>query len=352
MAKPKAGGSRTQNVLSRLQAGMAAGFVPESDAEHRVDEPGVIWVEIDHITASPYQHEEFIAEEASAELVQSIQKDGFYTALDVNEVGGQPGFYFLISGGHQRLKAAATAGLKKLPVFVKPALSSIELAFRTARENAVQVNRSPVNMGMLLLQIQKEFDLTQEEIATQLGKSRNYVNMCMIAARSEPDLQEMLFLKPDSMRALTYLKRLSRREDRIPIRDKFLAGELTTDGVLAAVENVLHPSPALVEHLKDAGEMLPESDDHTPILALVAAETRSGSGAPVADQQVKEGSHSHQVRLNSSLLEAEGKLKAVLSRFDNYCRTRGQQQLSEAEQTLLIHLMEKSQQLLDRRESE
>jgi ParB family chromosome partitioning protein len=220
------------------------GYVEEEEEIHKADEPGVIWVEIEKIHDNPYQHAENLDTDDYQALVASIKADGFQGALNVSPLPTQEGHYFLNGGGHQRRNAAREAGLTKLPVFVSGAPTDRQvLAFRVARENTTRVNTSIINLGYLYQQMIDEFGLTQEEIAQRINKDRNHVKFALTAARSPADIQEMLRKKPESLRAMIYFRRLEREEDRKPIMDRFLAGELSTEGVRQAVEAVLTPRP-------------------------------------------------------------------------------------------------------------
>ncbi len=361
------GSKRVANVLANLKtSGMVPGYAPESvGAEaHKADEPGVIWVEVDRILDSPYQHEEQLDPEDFQALVESIKSEGFLAALNVNAHAERAGYYFLTAGGHQRRNAAKAAGIPKLPVFVEPRLDPIRLAFRAAKENAVQVNRSPVNQGFLFLQMQEEFGLTQEEIAEELHQGRNYVKFCIMAARSAPDIQGMLLKKPDSLRAMTYLRRLDSPEKRATIIEQFLAGEITTDGVQAAVENALQDQaqttplsaaggapnevslPASQAQTSPTGLEKPTLSATPPHLSLPmkppSAEHPRQVGEPVA------ASHPMPTTVTDDYqaMEREGKLKAIISRMETYRNLRGETTLSARERDYLEQLTAMCQMLL------
>jgi ParB/RepB/Spo0J family partition protein len=235
-------GKPAVDPLKNIATSGFIGYVEEEEEIHQADEPGVIWVEIEKIHDNPYQHAEEINTDDYQALVASIKADGFQGALNVSPLPGQTGHYFLNGGGHQRRNAAREAGLTKLPIFVSDAPTDRQvLAFRAARENTTRVNTSMINLGYLYQQMIDEFGLTQEEIARQINKDRNHVKFALTAARSPADIQEMLRQRPDSLRAMTYFRRLEREEDRKPIMDRFLAGELSTEGVRQAVEAVLTP---------------------------------------------------------------------------------------------------------------
>ena len=225
--------------LKNIAASGFIGYVEEEE-EHSSDEPGVIWVEIEHIQSNPYQHAEDINPDDFAALVESIKADGFLGALNVSPQAQEEGFYFLNGGGHQRRDAARAAGLTKVPVFVSDApVDPTVLALRVARENTARVNISMINLGHLYQQMIDEFGWTQEAIAQSVQKDRNHVKFALTAARSPEDIQDMLRQRPDSLRAMTYFRRLDQIEARKPIMERFLAGEIATEGVRQEVEAVL-----------------------------------------------------------------------------------------------------------------
>jgi ParB/RepB/Spo0J family partition protein len=219
------------SVADQIRAGNIPGHTASSMPEHRADEPGVIWVDIDLIGDSPFQHEEYIDEAEYQALVESMRKSPYPFALNVNVDSEKPGHYFLTSGGHQRRKAAKEAGRRKMAVFVEPQLSRRELAFRAVRENAVQVNRNRVNMGYLFKQMLEEFadeeeELTQEKIAEEIGMGRSYVEYCILAADKDfPDIQELMIERPDSVKVMLYLRRI-RPLIKDPVRKNPTAEEI------------------------------------------------------------------------------------------------------------------------------
>jgi ParB/RepB/Spo0J family partition protein len=221
-----------------IRRGKGVGLSIDEQSTPNPNEPQVLWVDIDHLLDNPYQHEEDINPDDFAALVESMRIDGFQGALNVSPVEGREGYYFITGGGHQRRNAAREARLKKIPVFVgdSPAEKK-QLGLRLARENTAQVNRSPVNLGFLYIQLIEEFGMTQEEIAAEIKKDRYHVNFAIMAARSASDIRAALREKY-SPRVMTYLRRLDDEQERAPIIAKYLSGELTVEGVRVTVEQV------------------------------------------------------------------------------------------------------------------
>ncbi len=230
--------SAARSTPIEIRRGKGAGLSVDEQELQNPNEPQVVWIDIDHLLDNPYQHDEDIHPDDYAALVESIKVDGFQGALNVSPAEGQEEYYFITGGGHQRRKAAREAGLSKVPVFVgaSPAEKK-QLGLRLARENTAQVNRSPVNLGFLYIQLIEEFGMTQEEIAAEIKRDRYHVNFAIMAARSAADIRTALREKY-SPRVMTYLRRLGEEEDRAPIIEKYLADDLSVEGVRVAVEKV------------------------------------------------------------------------------------------------------------------
>ncbi len=230
--------SAARSTPVEIRRGKGVGLsIEEQEPQVQVStEPQVLWVDIERILDNPYQHAEEINAEDFAALVESIKVDGFQGALNVSPVEEREGYYFITSGGHQRRSAAKEASLKKIPVFISASpAEKKQLGLRLARENTAQVNRSPVNLGFLYIQLIEEFGMTQEEIASEIKKDRYHVNFAIMAARSAADIRNALREKY-SPRVMTYLRRLDDAQERAPIIAGYLAGDLTVEGVRVTVE--------------------------------------------------------------------------------------------------------------------
>jgi len=364
-----------RDAVDPLKAIAASGFIGYvEEEEHSSDEPGVIWVEIERIRSNPYQHAEDINPDDFAALVESIKADGFLGALNVSPAK-QDGQYFLNGGGHQRRDAARTAGLTKVPVFVSDApVDPSVLALRVARENTARVNTSMINLGNLYQQMIDEFGWTQDAIAQSVQKDRNHVKFALTAARSPEDIQDMLRQRPDSLRAMTYFRRLEHEEDRKPIMERFLAGEIATEGVRQEVEAVLEQQrggtpthePALivanepvrplsVSSSPQTSPRPPQDEDVRPSLASVPRDhvsipTQITPLRPleerVDDEDVprREAAHVSSAHEDENLVFQMQEILLKLRRYTSICTSRP---LTEAERRMLGEMMVITQHVLD-----
>lgn len=107
-------------------------------------------------------------EQALSELADSISEHGVLQPLLVRPLIG--GGYQLIAG-ERRWRASRLAGLTQVPVIIKE-LSDTEAAVISLIENLQREDLNPVEEALGFASLMKDFNLTQEEAAQKVGKSR------------------------------------------------------------------------------------------------------------------------------------------------------------------------------------
>jgi ParB family transcriptional regulator, chromosome partitioning protein len=144
-----------------------------SAAESARESPGLS-VEIDKISANPFQPRRSFDETKISELAASIRDQGVIQPLVVRRNGNA---YELIAG-ERRLRAAVQAGLKEVPVVLREAgeNDSLELALI---ENIQREDLNAIEEAEAYRRLHEEFHLSQEAIAEKMGKSRPAVTNSM-----------------------------------------------------------------------------------------------------------------------------------------------------------------------------
>ena len=127
-------------------------------------------------------------EAALSELADSIAQHGVLQPLLVRPIIG--GGYQLVAG-ERRWRASRIAGLTQVPVVIKE-LSDTEAAVISLIENLQREDLNPVEEALGFASLMKDFDLTQEEAAQKVGKSRPAVANAL----------RLLKLKDDELEAL------------------------------------------------------------------------------------------------------------------------------------------------------
>lgn len=129
-------------------------------------------VPISLIAPNPQQPRDNVAEETLIELAASIREHGIIQPLVVSQ-DPISGTYILIAG-ERRLRAARLAGLEKVPVIIRTVTDQQRLT-EALIENIQRADLSPLESARGFKRLVDEFNLTHEQLASQVGKSRTSV---------------------------------------------------------------------------------------------------------------------------------------------------------------------------------
>lgn len=130
-----------------------------------------LMVNINFVQANPNQPRKNFDEERLNELAESIKNYGIIEPLVVRKVG--PVHYEVIAG-ERRLRASKIAGLTEVPVIVKE-YSDDERKIVTLLENVQREDLNSVEKAFGYKALIDEFNMTQDEVAEKVGKSRSAV---------------------------------------------------------------------------------------------------------------------------------------------------------------------------------
>ena len=128
-------------------------------------------LEISQIVANPYQPRTQFKPEALQELADSIREHGVIQPIVVTEV---PGGYEIVVG-ERRFRASQLAGLTKVPAIVKKTLhdqTKLEVALI---ENIQRQELNAIEEARGYERLIKSFNLTQDQVAKKVGKSRSAI---------------------------------------------------------------------------------------------------------------------------------------------------------------------------------
>jgi ParB family chromosome partitioning protein len=142
-------------------------FSPETVASSSTS--GYETLPIADINHNPRQPRSQMNQEELEELAASIRKNGILQPLIVAPAD-EPGKYILIAG-ERRLLAASMADLDTVPVIVREATEQQRLELALI-ENVQRSDLTPLEAAEAYRQLADDFNLSHEQIALQLGKSR------------------------------------------------------------------------------------------------------------------------------------------------------------------------------------
>jgi ParB family chromosome partitioning protein len=128
---------------------------------------GVLMVNVREIDTNVLQPRKQFDEASLKELADSIRLHGIVQPLIVKKKGSR---YFIIAG-ERRFRAARLAGLEEVPVLVAD-YGEAEIHEVSLIENIQREDLNPIEEAAAIRFLMKQHDMTQEEVATRLGKSR------------------------------------------------------------------------------------------------------------------------------------------------------------------------------------
>ena len=157
----------------------SASFVADGDQDNKEI---LRQIPIDILQRGKYQPRQDMHSDALEELAQSIRKQGVLQPIVVRPVSNNK---YEIIAGERRWRATQIAGLDTIPAVVRDVPDDAAIAMSLI-ENIQRENLNPIEEAAALQRLQKEFGLTQQEVAESVGKSRTTVtNLLRLMSLSE-----------------------------------------------------------------------------------------------------------------------------------------------------------------------
>ena len=208
--------------------------------------------DIDRLEPNDFQPRTHVDDARLKELAQSIRANGIIQPIVVRKRGDR----FQIITGERRWRAAKVAGLLRVPVVVRdvPPGKEQTLLEMALIENIQREDLNPIEEALAYRRLADEFHLTQEDIASAVGKDR----------ASVANFQRLLKL-PEEVRAEVASGRLSMGHARALLS---LAGDAdqrrTARDVIARSLSV-RETESLVKKIVEAGRPAPEAGEPKPV---------------------------------------------------------------------------------------
>jgi ParB family transcriptional regulator, chromosome partitioning protein len=164
--------ARKPGLGKGLDALIPAGEEKQGKKHSSTSGQGIIHVPIEQIRPNPQQPRTNIVDDSLVELAASITEHGIIQPLIVSAHPEKD--EFILVAGERRWRAAEMAGLTMVPVIEKHVSEQglLELALI---ENLQRTDLTPLEMAEAYRQLAEEFNLTHEQIAERVGKSRTSV---------------------------------------------------------------------------------------------------------------------------------------------------------------------------------
>jgi ParB family chromosome partitioning protein len=145
-------------------------------------------IPIDLIRRGKYQPRRDMDQEALQELADSIKVQGVMQPIVVRPIGADT---FEIIAGERRWRATQLAGLDSIPAMVRDVPDEAAIAMALI-ENIQRENLNPIEEAVALQRLQLEFELTQQQVADAVGKSRTTVTNLLRLMSLRADVRTLL----------------------------------------------------------------------------------------------------------------------------------------------------------------
>ena len=143
---------------------------------------------LDRLQRGPYQPRRDFDTGALEELADSIRAQGVMQPIVVRPLGA--GRYEILAG-ERRWRAAQLAQLDAVPALVRDIPDRAAMAMALI-ENIQREDLNPMEEAIAMGRLQSEFELTQQEVADALGKSRSAVANLLRLTTLEPEVRLLL----------------------------------------------------------------------------------------------------------------------------------------------------------------
>ena len=170
-------------------------------------------IKLDELRANPYQPRKTFDEDALQELSDSIKEHGVFQPIIVKK--GIKGYEII--AGERRVKASIMAGLKEIPAIVRD-FNDQEMMEIALLENLQRENLTAIEEANAYKKLQENLNITQEELAKRLGKSRSHITNMLGLLSLPNDIQKDVQEKNISMahaRILSKLENKKKQEDLV-----------------------------------------------------------------------------------------------------------------------------------------
>ena len=230
------------------------------------EDDAVFHIETDKIKPNPDQPRKHFDEDALTDLAHSIREFGVLQPLVVTKKitdtdHGAEVEYQLIAG-ERRLMASKIAGLERVPVVIRPVGEKREQLELAVIENIQRENLTAIETARAFARLQDEFGLTQREIATRLGKSRESVTNSIRLLNLPSEIQHALEegkINESQARLLLGINELKEQEkifkelinENLSVRELRLRIDKKKNGEKKDWQTLFKPSDAESEHVRN-----------------------------------------------------------------------------------------------------
>ena len=212
--------------------------VVEEKIVNETPKESITMVKLDELRANPYQPRKNFDEVALQELSDSIKEHGVFQPIIVKKsIKG-----YEIIAGERRVKASRMAGLTEIPAIIKD-FNDTQMMEIALLENLQREDLTAIEEANAYSKLQTTLELTQEELAKRLGKSRSHITNMLGLLKLPKAVQDDISLGKITM---GHARVLSKLEDLDQIKN--LEEKVIKEGISVRELENLTKDKGIVKH--------------------------------------------------------------------------------------------------------
>lgn len=182
----------------------------------------IIKVSLDELRSNPYQPRQVFDEKALNELASSIKEHGVFQPIIIKKsIKG-----YEIIAGERRVKASKLAGLKEIPAIVRDFTDS-EMMEIALLENLQREDLNSIEEATAYKSLIESLNLTQEQLAKRLGKSRSHITNMLGLLSLPKSTQNLISERKITMGHARVLSKLEQEEQIINLTNRIMNEDLS-----------------------------------------------------------------------------------------------------------------------------
>ena len=233
---------------------------------------------IEKLQRGVYQPRSHMDEESLQELAESIKAQGILQPILVRPAPNQKSSeQYEIIAGERRWRASQLAQLEKVPVIIRDIPDEATLAVALI-ENIQRENLNPIEEAVGLHRLLEEFDLTHQQVADHVGRSRSAVSNLLRLLVLEDRVKELVFagkLEMGHARALLALP----LEQQYSLAKSIVSKQLSVRQTESLIKQETKPTSKIAEKSKVDPDIKHLEDELSDKLqAQVSIQDKKGKG--------------------------------------------------------------------------
>lgn len=228
-----------------LGKGLGAIFQTENISVSN-DNNSVQNIKLEEIKKNPYQPRTIFDDSKISELAESIEKNGLLQPIIVKKtVSG----YYIIAG-ERRYRAFEKLGKKEIPAIIKE-FSDEEMMIFAVLENLQREDLTALEEAQSYKKLMDSTGLKQEQLASQLGKSRSYVANSLRLLKLPLEIKEKLSEGIISAGHARTLLSLKTKKEMLEVCNKVIADKMSVRSLEDYVNRLNTPKKTSTKERKD-----------------------------------------------------------------------------------------------------